>query len=257
MQYSPKTGTLESDLASCNLENLLYIECVLENNLEWSNDTPISPVDIEATLNIIRETKVNPILASLLENTQIEIQENTIVFKNTSKDVNFLQVFLQPILPKSVVETLNSENIDGKFSENGIYSGRFILTSISQDETVGITKITLGKNEKYFGNTMYIQFLILNLFRDEDHFLKNKNSFNIFNDKDALIGDSIPRLQVFEYTLSQFVGTFFNTETLSYDMRAFLSNALNRDDIIDAVGSAKVLPAYNPFLSETSLDPEA
>lgn len=99
-----------------------------------------------------------------------------------------MQVLLQSIIPKTLVDTLTSETVGGKFSETGgIYSGRFVLTSISQDETVGITKITLGKNEKYFGSHLYIQFLILNLFRDEEHFLKNKNSFNLFNDKDAIV----------------------------------------------------------------------
>lgn len=50
LQYSPKTGKLESDLASCDLENLAYIECTLESNLEWSNGEPITLEDIKATL---------------------------------------------------------------------------------------------------------------------------------------------------------------------------------------------------------------
>lgn len=188
LQYSTESGTFESDLVSCNLDNLLYIECVLENNLTWSDGTNITPSDIKSTLNIIKQTKVNPIMASLLEETVIETSDDSISFKNQSKDINFLHIFMQPILPESVVQTLDTENIDGKFSQvSGVYSGRFVLTNISQDETVGITKITLGKNKNYFGNDMYINFLILNLFRDEAHFLKNKNSFNIFNDKNSII----------------------------------------------------------------------
>jgi ABC-type transport system substrate-binding protein len=163
----------------------LYITCTVDVNAVWSDGTNITPDDVKATLNIIKETKVNPIIASLLEGSTIETGKDTITFSNTAKDINFLQVLLQPILPAKVIERLDSDNIDGKFSEiNGVYSGRFTLASISQDETVGITKITLGKNENYFENEMYIQFLILNLFRDESHFLKNKNSFNIYNDKE-------------------------------------------------------------------------
>jgi len=104
LEYSTISGTLESDIASCNIENLLYIECVIESNLKWSDGTPITVSDIEATFNVISQTKVNPIIASLLENTTIETTENTISFENTSKDVNFLQIFLQPILPKTIVE---------------------------------------------------------------------------------------------------------------------------------------------------------
>lgn len=257
LQYSTESGTFESDLVSCNLDNLLYIECVLENNLTWSDGTNITPSDIKSTLNIIKQTKVNPIMASLLEETVIETSDDSISFKNQSKDINFLHIFMQPILPESVVQTLDTENIDGKFSQvSGVYSGRFVLTNISQDETVGITKITLGKNKNYFGNDMYINFLILNLFRDEAHFLKNKNSFNIFNDKNSIIWSTIPRLSVLEYTLSQFVGSFFNTQTLDSDLRAYISQTLNRDEIVSNIGTSKVIPAYNPFLGDMNIDPQ-
>ena len=255
MEYSTVSQTLETDLVSCNSENLLYIQCMMENNLTWSDGSEITTQDIKSTLNVISQTKVNPIIASLLEGTTIETTKDSISFSNTSKDINFLQIFLQPILPASVIERLDTNNIEWKFSEiNGIYSGRFVLTSISQDETVGITKITLGKNKQFFGSDMYINFLILNLFRDEAHFLKNKNSFNVYNDKDSVIGSSIPRLSSHPYTLSQFVASFFNTDSLPWDFRSYVSGLIDRDTIIDALGESQVAPAYNPFLSETLMD---
>lgn len=255
MEYSTVSGKFETDLVNCNTDNLLYITCTLENNLTWSDGSEITTDDIKATLNIISETKVNPIIAALIEETTIETTKDSISFSNVSKDINFLQVFLQPILPAWVIERLDTSNIEGKFSEiNGVYSGRFILTSISQDETVWITKITLWKNEHYFGNDIYINFLILNLFRDEAHFLKNKNSFNTYNDKDSIIGTSIPRLSSHEYTLSQFVASFLNTQTLSWDMRNYILQLIDRDVIIESLWESKVSPAYNPFLSETTID---
>ncbi len=102
---------------SCNLENLLSIECTLENNLKWSDGSSITTEDIVATLNIIKETKVNPIIASILEDTKIESSKNSISFHREKKDVNVMYIFMQPILPKSVVEKLNNENVNGKFSE--------------------------------------------------------------------------------------------------------------------------------------------
>jgi ABC-type transport system substrate-binding protein len=117
MEYSTVSESLETDLVSCNTENLLYIQCTLENNLVWSDGTEITTDDIKATLNVISETKVNPIIASLLDGTTIETTKDSISFSNTSKDINFLQIFLQPILPASVVERLDTDNIEGKFSE--------------------------------------------------------------------------------------------------------------------------------------------
>lgn len=108
LQYSTSTENLESDLVSCNLENLLYIECVLESNLVWSDGSNITTDDIKATLDIIKQTKVNPILASLLDETTIETTKDSISFKNEAKDINFLDIFLQPILPKQVIEKLDT-----------------------------------------------------------------------------------------------------------------------------------------------------
>lgn len=255
LEYSTVSWNFESDLASCDRENLLYITCSIDANAIWSDGTAITPEDIKATLNIIKETKVNPIIASLLEWSVIETSNDTITFTNTTKDINFLQVLLQPILPAKVVERLDSDNIDGKFSEiNGVYSGRYTLASISQDETVGITKITLWKNENYFENDMYIQFLILNLFRDETHFLKNKNSFNIFNDKEWIIAGSVPRLEDKKYTLSQFVWSFFNSETLDLELRKYISNTLDRTEVIEAIWEDNVEKSLNPFLSDINID---
>jgi len=255
LEYSTDSNSFESDLASCDRENLLFISCVIDTNAVWSDGTNITPDDIKATLNIIKETKVNPIIASLLEWTTIETWDTTITFSNTSKDINFLQVLLQPILPSKVVERLDNDNIDGKFSEiNGVYSWRFTLASISQDETVWVTKITLWKNKSYFNNDMYIQFLILNLFRDETHFLKNRNSFNIFNDKNNIVAGSIPRLDTKQYTLSQFVGSFFNSETLDLQLRKYISKVLDRDTIVDALWNNKVVKSLNPFLSDINID---
>ncbi len=258
LEYSTDSWNFESDLASCDRENLLYITCSIDANAVWSDGTQITPDDVKATLNIIKETKVNPIIASLLADSTIETGKDTITFTNATKDINFMQVLLQPILPAKVVERLDSDNIDGKFSEiNGVYSGRFTLASISQDETVGITKITLGKNESYFENDMYIQFLILNLFRDESHFLKNKNSFNIFNDKDGIIAWSVPRLEDKKYTLTQFVGSFFNSETLDLELRKYISHKLDRDEIISAIWENKVEKTLNPFLSDIDIDTDS
>jgi len=255
LEYSTETESFEPDIVSCDLTDLLYIECTLENNLFWSDGRAITTQDIKSTFDIISRTKVNPIIASLLEETTIEINENAISFSNTNKDINFLHIFLQPILPSSVVEGLTTENVDQKFSEiNGIYSGRFVLTNINQDETVGITKITLGRNDQYFANPLFVNFLILNLFRDEAHFLKNKNSFNIFNDKENIIGESIPRLEAKKYNISQFVWMFFNTEELSLEQRQYLSSWISREDLINSIWENKVLPVYNPFLSEKNID---
>jgi hypothetical protein len=60
-----------SDIASCDISNLLYIECYLENNILWSDEKDITIEDIVATYKILQNTDTNPIIKSLLAETEI------------------------------------------------------------------------------------------------------------------------------------------------------------------------------------------
>ncbi|USN57731.1 MAG: hypothetical protein H6767_05070 [Candidatus Peribacteria bacterium] len=112
-----------SDIATCDISNLLYVECFLNDNIYWSDGSPITSRDVISTYEILKNTSVNPIIASLLEETTIEERASSIIFSNRVKDINFLNVFFQPIAPASILETLGSEELQGKFSPiGGIYS---------------------------------------------------------------------------------------------------------------------------------------
>lgn len=256
LSYNIEEWKLESDLASCDISNLVYIECYLENNISWSNGEPITPDDIIATLNIIEKSGINPGIGTLLETSTIEKGNGKIVFNNEKKDINFLNILLQPILPKNTVESLSQEALDGNFSPiDGIYSGRYILSSVSQDETVGITKMTLSKNPNFFQNDTFIESIIFNVFRDNTHFLKHKNSVNIFNDKENIVWNSIPRLKSFPYTLPQFVWMFLNQEAIdSAALREAILSSINREIIVEEIGETRSEIALNPFLSEELMD---
>ena len=256
LTYDIKNNKITSDIASCDTSNLIFIECYLENNITWSNGTPITEDDIIATLNLIEKTNVNPGISALLENTTIEKWNGKITFNNIKKDINFLNILFQPIIPKSVIEVLSETQLKGNFSPiEWIYSWKYILSSVNQDETVGITKMTLSKNEKYFQNDAFIDTIILKIFKDNNHFLKHKNSFNVFNDKDNLLWNSIPRLESFEYTLPRFVGLFLNSNSLeSTTVRTSILNNIHREALYTALWTEKVSPALNPFLSDRDID---
>jgi len=256
LTYDSVNQKIESDLTSCDINSLVFIECYLESNIAWSNGDPITADDIIATFNLIEKTNINPGISALLENTVIEKGNGKITFNNIKKDINFLNIFFQPIIPKSVIDNLSENEMEWSFSPiGGIYSGRYILSSVNQDETVGITKMTLTKNDNYFQNDTFIKTLIFKVFRDNNHFLKHKNSVNILNDKDNIIGNSIPRLKNFSYALPQFVGLFLNQETLDdQEIREKILWSVSRDTIESSIGESKVAEAINPFLSETNID---
>ena len=256
LSYDQENKKFDSDLASCNIEKLWNIECVLKENLNWSDGTNITADDVIATYNIIRQTWVHPLYSSLLKNVSIQRNGNVISFTTWTQDINILSLFLQPILPKKIVDTLDSESVEWKFSDvNGIFSWIFIISNIIMDETTGVSRITLQRNENYFQNPTYIEYLIINLFRDEAHFLQNRNrSFNIKYDRDGLIGNTIPRLESYNFTTPQFTSIFHNTQNIDKDLRAYINSITKRDDLIHTLWKQKIKPIYNPFFSKRLIE---
>jgi len=225
LSYDLEEGKISNDLASCDTSNLLYVECYLENNISWSNGEPITSEDIISTFNLFKKSEVNPVMSSLLAETKIEEKDGVIIFSNEKKEISFLNVFFQPILPASVINNLTSQEMESSFSPlDSIYSGRYVIGSVDQDETVGITTITLERNTNYFQNILW---------------------------------ESIPRLASFEYILPQFVSVFLNSETIeSETMRNYVLRNINRTDLIANLWVDAVQDVKNPFLSETEIDVE-
>ncbi|MDD3145512.1 MAG: ABC transporter substrate-binding protein [Candidatus Gracilibacteria bacterium] len=256
LKYDLKENKIVSDIANCDISSLLNIECDINDDAKWSNGEKITAEDIYATYELIKSTNSNIILTSLLEDTKIEYSDNMILFKNSKKDVNFLNVFFQPILSKNNIDTLSKENIFGNFPTNGgIYSGDFVISNVSSDLTIGVSKIVLDKNEYY--NKGNISKVILNIFPDVNTFLKNKQSVNVFNDDNNIVGESIPRLQSYKYSLPQFVGLFINQNKVTdLNFRNYIFSKINSENLIELLGKNNFSVVNNPYLSETTIDKE-
>ena len=256
LHYDREEWKFHSDIANCNLERINNIECVLEDNIRWSNGNAITADDIIATYDIIRQTWVNPLYASLLENMSIQKNGNVLSFTTWTRDINILSLFLQPILPKNIIETLNAETVEGKLSDiNGVFSGLFTVSNIIMDETTWISRITLKRNENYFQNPTYIEYLIINLFRDETHLLQNRSSsFNIKYDRNSVIWSSIPRLKAHSFIVPQFTSLFYNTQNIDKQLRSYLISNIERENIIASLWESKVEAVYNPFFTERLIE---
>ena len=217
LKYDISKDKIVSDIASCDISNLLYIECYLENNILWSDEKDITIEDIVATYKILQNTDTNPIIKSLLAETEITWENNIVTFKNKKSDINFLNVLFQPILQKNVIDEIWEDNLKWNFSTiDGIYSWRYKVINVSRDLTLWVTKFILEKNEHYQNNPVIIDKLILKLFATPNDLLRNKDSINIFNDKNNLIWESIPRFEVQQYHLPQYVWIFLNNAKLVF-----------------------------------------
>jgi len=256
LQYDTTTSKISADLMSCDISNLLRVECYLENNIKWSDGAAITAEDIMATYKILQNSNINPVMSSLLANTEINQTDASIIFTNPSKDINFLNIFFQPILPIWVINKLSESELKGKFSaDTSVYSGKFKLGSIHSDTSIGVTKFFLEKNDQYNGKEIFIQQLIIRLFPTSTELLRNKESVHIVNDRNNVLANSIPRLKSYPYTLNQYVWVFLNKETISdTSMRAFILNNIKRENLITILGKDNFKEIYNPYLTEASID---
>ena len=116
LKYDIETGKIVSDLASCDVSNISYIECYLKDDIFWSNGDPVTTADIVSTYTVLKNTQVNPVAASLLQDTTIQQNDSVIIFNNTQEDINYLNIFFQPIAPKSLLDDLTEEQLSSNFS---------------------------------------------------------------------------------------------------------------------------------------------
>ena len=256
LKYDLEQNKIVWDIANCDISSLENIECYINDGVMWSNWAPITAEDVYETYHLIKATNSNIVLTSLLENTVIEYKDNIIKFKNNKQDVNFLNVFFQPILSKATIENLSDENIFWNFPTTWwIYSWNFKISSVSSDTTIWISKITLDRNEYY--NKSNISKVTLNIFPDVNSFLKNKDSINIFNDNDNIVWSSMPRLASYRYTLPQYVWLFINQNKVNNnDLRTYILNKVNNSNLVELLWKENFVTISNPYLTESSINRE-
>lgn len=234
LKYDFEKNEIVWDLANCNIKNLIYIECYLKENLKWSNWENITTQDVIATYNILKNSDINNSLWNFLKETIIEQRNWIITFSNKIKDVSFLQIFFQPIVPKNVLDNIWNKELYWKFNPiDWVYSWPYKVDTISYDDSLGVQKLILVKNEFYKESNVLISKYILKIFKDEAHFLKLKDSVNIFYDKTKIIWDTIPRLNKTWYFLNQYISLFINEEKIKdISLRNFILWKIDNSNIV-------------------------
>lgn len=255
LTYDINKGKIVWDLANCKISDLSKIKCELGKVIKWSSWEDITVEDIVSTYNILRETNINPILKKTLEKVKITAKESSILFETAWSDVNILNIFFQEILPKSVIEQIDLDNVTWNLSPiNWVYSWKYKISKVDQDETVWFTKIFLEKNEFYTRNPIYIDSIILKFYKDYTTLLQQKGNINIFNDKKSLIWNSIPKLENHKYILPQYVSVFINRDKIEYpNIRNYILSQINSKEILKEVWEENNKLIESPFLDDIKL----
>lgn len=252
LKFDYEKNEITSDLANCDITNLSYIECTLKDDVYWSNGEKITPLDVVSTYNILKNSDINNTLWSLIKDTTIENRAGVITFSNKVKDISFLTILFQPIVAKNVLDNIWNKELYGKFNPiDGLYSGPYMIETVSYDDSLWIQKLILTKNEYYKEKEVLIAKYIYKIFKDQNHFLKHKDLINIFFDKSKIIGDTLPRLAKNSYFLNQYNALFINEERIkSPELRNFILWKIDINNIIKHLWKS-YKEVNNIFLNET------
>ncbi len=150
------------------------------------------------------------------------------------KDINFINVLLQTIVSSDVLNEIWSKELTWKFNPlDGVYSWKYKIENVSYDDSLGIQKLILAKNENYENNDVLISKYIYKFFKDSSHFLKHKDTVNIFYDQNNIIWDSLVRLEKKAFYLNKYTSVFLNEERLANDdLRNFILSKIDVDSIL-------------------------
>lgn len=256
LTYDIKNWTIVWDLAKCNINDLSYIECSIKDTAKWSNWKEITNNDVISTYNIIKNTDINPQFANILQNTKIEEKNWSIIFRNNSKDVKVLGIFFQPIVSADILDNIWNNELFGNFStENWLYSWEYIVDMKTQDENLWIEKLNLIKNPNYKWNKSYLSKVSLKFFKNNLELLKNKDKITAFNDTDNILWNTVPRLESYKYITPQYTSVFVNKDKIdNVDLRAFLLDKIDRENIVKSMWDSKYKSIINPFLTDYNID---
>jgi len=256
LTYDVNKEQISWDLATCDISNTKQIKCDLQANIKWSSWDNITSEDIAFTYETIKKHNTNPLLKDILDGITITYSDSSILFKSDTADVNILNILFQGILPKSIIEKIPEENLNKAISPiDWIYSWKYKITKIDQNEAIWFKKMFLEKNSFYSKNPIYINNITLKFYKDYPSLLQQKDSINIFNDKKNLIWSSIPKLKNHKYILNRYVWVFINKDKLEYpNIRNYILSKINSNKIVENIWKENNKIIKSPFLNELEIN---
>lgn len=246
-RYNAQTASFEEDIATHTLsEDKLTYTFTLKNEATWHDGTPVSAEDILFTYQgVIQSPEFsNPVLKSNFEGVKIEaLNSRTASFTLSSPNSFFFSSLTVGLLPKHILGEVPVTDLDThEFNRNPIGSGPYQVVAAYETDSDGINQIDLSFYENYYGKESQIKRLRFLVHPQFDVLVSERsrwkgmarvpqNELNTVNPDNSLIAH--------QYELPQYSALFLNTDAeklLSSKMRLGVSKAINKTEIIDAIG---------------------
>lgn len=240
----------------------------LKENVKWHDGSAFTADDVIATFNLLQSlesgnqtSSVYSKAASKLEMTKVDNYRIDIKLKDQNSVMpTFFEVISFRIMPKSLVKTLDSNNIlyaETPANTNPIGTGPFMVSALDGD------RITLTRNDNYYGGPAKLKSIVFRLYKNQEQAVDDLKTGQIHaltgvNTDEVQNLSTIPNLVINRSNVfyNQYWALYFNLSDRgkvvlkNKDVRQAIAYSINMKLLTDALVNSGV-EAHGP-IPETS-----
>lgn len=221
MKYDPQKKAIVDDMANLTVsEDRTQYTFVIREGIKWHDGKPFTVDDVFFTFNdlILKPAFQNDILKTNFAGVKIEkIDSKTIKFILNKPNVFFISNFLTGILPKHLLENVNSEDIlQADFNKKPVGTGPYMVIEPVESFSDGRTQITLERNPNYYGEKSEIELMRFVVYQNMDGLIDHISAVNgVVKVSGNYIKDFFTneRFKLIPYNLPQYTAVFMNMES--------------------------------------------
>ncbi|MCX6791015.1 MAG: ABC transporter substrate-binding protein [Candidatus Gribaldobacteria bacterium] len=239
-------------------EGGLVLDVFLKKNLKWHDKKPLTVEDVLFTINLIQDPQYQSPLRIKWTGIAVEkIAGDGIRFSLPQKYSGFLENLTLKILPKHIFENITAQNMPWTVlaPDYLIGSGPFAFDSINQNSSGYIQKISVKRNEFYYGSKPHLKEVNFVFYESEDLLLQKASSGEIQ-------GFSLADPQYFRkghydfqtktMMMPRYFSLFFNQRISNAftdkRLREALAISIDKEKILQEVFAGKGEPSNSPIM---------
>lgn len=261
LNYTPE-GKLVPDLAeSFEIKNQGKVyEFKLKEGIFWSDGKEIISDDVVFTIETIQNPKTQSPYRLLWQEVKVEkIDKLKVRFILKEPYPPFIENFTLKILPSHVFKQISPHEFFAKVNEKMVFSGPFKIKEIEKDNEGKIEKITLERNENFYGSLPYLREIKL-------YFVDTIQDALAIKEKVTSIGGFSPekkneilnarKFKIYRYFLPRYFALFLNQKNKALskkEVRLALSFATPKREIIEKILLGEGRIVAGPLLPENNI----
>ena len=219
----------------------------LREGLNWSDNEPLTADDVIFTISLIQNPALVSAYSSNLANVTVTLNDaGEIVFALPSAYADFSSVLNIPILPRHILGNIDPRKIlEHSFSTKPISSGAFMLNAIQTSSSADEKIFYLNANTHYYKGTPRLDRFIVHTYPDTNSIISALTTNIVTSTAELFATDKAsitnPTIAERQTAISSGVYAFFNTSTVSLNLRKAIQKGIDIANVRSAAGDSFAL----------------